>query len=742
MKHPHGIRTIGIPALTVLAAALLAGCSNNPYPAGETAKKTLFISFGSVTAKLDPATAYYAHELDLLNNICESPFTYHFLKRPYELTPLTAEEIPKPVYFDKDGNLLPPDAPAAQVARTEYTIRIKKGIYYAPHPCFAKDKNGNYRFRNLKSADLRKIETPCDFPITEKDTRELTAEDYLLQTRRLVDPSIISPLRTTMERVVVGMKELRQDYERMINGERERRRGAGGFNYSQEKNERENPIVLDYMKPECPGLVLVDRYTYKIILNRKYPQMLYWLAMHFLCPTPKEALDFYAQPALIEKQIVLNRWPVGTGAFYLSIYKPEEYVRFDRNPVFREEYYPAEGEPSDAADGFLDDAGKRIPFLDRVEMPREKEAITLWNKFLQGYYDTPLMTAAVSIETINMACQGKFELSEELRGKGVRLIQTVGPNIGGFAFNMRDDVVGGYTEEKCKLRQAIDIVLDYEEYISIFLHGRGVPSQGPIPPGIFGYEEGKAGINRYTHDWVNGKAVRKSVEYARQLMVEAGYPGGRDKDGQPLTIYLDHTLGTRPDFKSEFEWYRQKLAQLGIILKERPTDLSRYRQKVESGNWQCGFHGWLADYPDPENFFFLWYGPNGKADYDGENMTNYYNPEFDALYEQMETMENTPERTAIVTKMADIVRRDVPWAWSIHTLSYDLQHEWSYNGKPNYMGRDVLKYKRVDPELRVRRQKEWNKPVYRPVAIFFAVLVAGLVPAVVMGYRRERKGNG
>jgi hypothetical protein len=57
------------------------------------------------------------------------------------------------------------------------------------------------------------------------------------------------------------------------------------------------------------------------------------------------------------------------------------------------------------------------------------------------------------------------------------------------------------------------------------------------------------------------------------------------------------------------------------------------------------------------------------------------------------------------------------------------------------MGRDVLKYKRVDPELRVRRQEEWNKPVYRPVAIFFGIVIAGFVPAVVMGYRRERKSK-
>jgi Bacterial extracellular solute-binding proteins, family 5 Middle. len=54
-----------------------------------------------------------------------------------------------------------------------------------------------------------------------------------------------------------------------------------------------------------------------------------------------------------------------------------------------------------------------------------------------------------------------------------------------LGFNMLDKVLGGYTEKAKKLRQAISIVVDYEEYISIFQNGRGVPAQSIIPPGIF-----------------------------------------------------------------------------------------------------------------------------------------------------------------------------------------------------------------------------------------------------------------
>ena len=58
------------------------------------------------------------------------------------------------------------------------------------------------------------------------------------------------------------------------------------------------------------------------------------------------------------------------------------------------------------------------------------------------------------------------------------------------------------TESAKKLRQAISIAQNQEEYISIFINERGIPAQGPIPPGIFGYEEGEKGTDRVIYDWV------------------------------------------------------------------------------------------------------------------------------------------------------------------------------------------------------------------------------------------------
>src|SRR6185295_15783848 len=123
-----------------------------------------------------------------------------------------------------------------------------------------------------------------------------------------------------------------------------------------------------------------------------------------------------------------------------------------------------------------------------------------------------------------------------------------------LGFNMLDPLVGGYGERARKLRLAISIAVDDEEQISIFRNGRGIAAQGPIPPGIFGFREGEAGLNHYMYDWVGGEPQRKSIEYARKLLAEAGYPDGIDRAaGTPLIIYFDST-GAGAGAKATMDW--------------------------------------------------------------------------------------------------------------------------------------------------------------------------------------------
>jgi ABC-type transport system substrate-binding protein len=417
---------------------------------------------------------------------------------------------------------------------------------------------------------------------------------------------------------------------------------------------------------------------------------------------------------------------------------PNARMVLERNPHFRGEPYPSAGEPGDREAGLLADAGKTAPFIDRVVYTREKEGIPYWNKFLQGYYDQSGISSDNFDQAVRIDLEGEASLTSEMEARGIRLRTSVGTSTFYLAFNFLDPVVGGPSERARRLRQAISIAVDWEEFISIFQNGRGIPGMGPIPPGIFGYLEGEAGVNPVVYDWVDGAPKRKPVETAQKLLAQAGYPDGRDAaTGQPLVLYLD-TVQRGPGDKARLDWYRRQFQKLNIQLELRTSDWNRFQEKVRAGNTQLFFLGWNADYPDPENFLFLLNGPQSRAKTGGENTANYQNPEYDRLFERMKNMPNGSERQALIDQMVRIVRVDAPWAWGFHPKDYGLAHAWLTNVKPNQMARNGLKFYRLDTAVRETDRAAWNRPDLWPIGLGLLALAAAAVPAVVAFRRRER----
>ena len=99
MKIRYTLGMRAVPLSFLLSALLLCGCAdswNDPYPASERGKNILYSSFAERPKHLDPAQSYTSDEWDLITQILEPPFQYHYLKRPYELITATAETLPKP----------------------------------------------------------------------------------------------------------------------------------------------------------------------------------------------------------------------------------------------------------------------------------------------------------------------------------------------------------------------------------------------------------------------------------------------------------------------------------------------------------------------------------------------------------------------------------------------------------------------------------------------------------------------
>ena len=705
--------------LMVLVLALCA-CDkqgwNNPYPSSESGQNILYSSFAERPKHLDPAQSYSSNEVQFTAQIYEPPLQYHYLKRPYVLEPLAAESIPVPVYYDEAGNELGDDADAAQVAKAVYEVKIKPGIEYQPHAAFARG-NGKHDYHELSEEQLDDIEVLGDF--AETDTRELIAADYVYQIKRLAHPKVHSPIFGLMTEYIDGLSEYGKHLVEVLKQDKE--------------------AWVDLRDHDLIGAEVIDRYTYRITLKTKYPQFRYWLAMPFFAPIPWEADKFYSQPGLKEKNITLDWYPIGTGPYMLTINNPNRQMVLEKNPNFRGEQYPITGQDGDEQAGLLVDAGKPIPFIDKVVFSLEKEAIPYWNKFLQGYYDSSGVSSDSFDQAVNIGSGGEATLTEDMKARGIQLYTTVATSSYYGGFNMLDPIVGSPGGERARLlRRAIAIAVDYEEFISIFTNGRGIPAQGPIPPGIFGYIDDETGVNNYVYDVVDGQPKRKSIEHARELMDQAGYADGIDQEtGEPLLLYFD-TPASGPEAKATLDWWRKQFKKLNIQLVIRSTDYNRFQQKMRDGKAQIFQWGWNADYPDPENFLFLLYGPNKKAQLNGKNAANYASDEFDALFEQMKNLPNGLERLAVIQEMVDILRKDGPWLWGFHPKAFSLQHAWMKNTKPADVANNTLKYKRIEPDLREQSRANWNKPILWPLYLIIIVLVALVVPAVIANSRRKR----
>lgn len=689
---------------------------NNPYPSSESTQKDYYSSFTEQPKTLDPATSYTSNESLFLGQIYEPVLQYDYLKRPYTLVPLTAAVMPKVVLYDKLGKRLNSSL-EGEVASSVYTIHIKHGIMFQPHPAFAKDTQGEYEYLNLPAQffEQHDIHQLSDFK--HMGTRELTAEDYVYQIKRLADPYVNSPIYGLMGEHIVGFLE----YATTL------------------PDRKQHPGFLDLRTYPLTGVRLIDSTTYEVTLKGEYPQFIFWLAMSFFSPIPWEVDRFYTQAGMRENNLTFSWYPVGTGPFMLTENNPNRRMVLTKNPNFHEEYFPSEGSEEDKAHGYLAHAGERIPLIDRVIFVLEKESLPRWNKFLQGYYDLSGVAEDSFDQVIDVKKTGEIELTPQMRKKGIQLQEVTQPALYYLGFNMLDPIVGGTSKRARLLRQAIAIAVDYDENISIFYNGRGESIQGPIPKGIFGYRAGPQGLNPYVYTWKNNQKKRRSIQEARDLMTAAGYPGGIDKTTRaPLILHYDVASTGAPDEKAILNWMTKEFARIGIDLDIRTTQYNRFQEKIRYGNAQLFSWGWVADYPDPENFLFLLYGPNGKLKSGGENVTNYSNPEFDRLFDQMKNRQNDTKRQDLIDKMIEILRYDAPWAGGINPSVTVLRQPWMTPVKPSGVAQNNVKYVAIDIDMRNQLRAQWNQAILWPAFLLMFLLLIFILP-FWMVYRQSQR---
>jgi oligopeptide transport system substrate-binding protein len=710
------IGKIGIITICFIISAAANSHSwilNNPYPKNDDSKKIYYSSFAEQPKTLDPAKSYSTNEYLFITQIYEPLLQYDYFIRPYTLVPLLAANMPEVRLLNRDGLLLR-EPENKEIAFSVYRIRIKPGIRFQPHPALAKNNQGAYLYLNLTENYLQEhgIDKLDDFP--ETGTREVKAEDFIYQIKRLANPAVNSPIYGLMSEHIVGFREF-----------------ANNLKQKKSRDLRQIPLS---------GVSLVDDYTLEIKLYGQYPQFKFWLAMPFFAPVPWEADRFYAQKGMHHNNLSFDWYPIGTGPFLLSENNPNRQMVLNKNPNFRKEDFPSHGSLADKEAGYLKLAGEPLPLISRAIYILEKESIPRWNKFLQGYYDLSDVSNDSFDQAIQITSSGVAKLTPAMLDKKISLSQTVNQTIYYLGFNMLDGVVGEKSERARKLRLAISIAVNFDENIAIFYNGRGTPAQGPIPPGIFGYEEGEKGINAYVYQWGPTGRIRRSIKDAQILMQQAGYPDGIDpKTDRPLILHYDVPITGGPDDKAQLDWMRKQFARIGIDLNIRATQYNRFQDKMRTGNAQIFSWGWNADYPDPENFLFMFYSKNGKVKHNGENASNYVNAHYDRLFDEMKNRDNDEKRLNLIAKMVEILRHDAPWAWGINTETLQLRQQWVSKNKPNTINLGSLKYMAIDVKTRNELRALWNKPVLWPIGVILLAFVLSLSSLYWAYQRKERQ---
>lgn len=508
--------------------------------------------------------------------------------------------------------LLAESMPVISKDKKSYTIKIKKGVKWQDDEAFPNGKG-----------------------------RELKASDFTYAWKRMLLPEIQSPGTWIFEGKIVGWD-------------------------TYKKKLLENRAKADeILQEELEGIKVVDDYTLEFKLTQPYPQLLNVLAMGFGAPVAKEVTAKYGQQGMNERA-------VGTGPFMLKDFRKDSRIILVKNPTFRGEAYPSDGDEDAQKSGLLAAAGKQLPFVDQVVYSIFKETQPRWLQFMKGNLDA----AELPKDSFDAAILDG-DLKPELKSKGMKLAKGEESVIWYLNFNMKDKVVGG---KNADLRRAIAMAIDREEHIRKFLNGRGVKATSIVPRVI----QGHTGRVELMGDY--------NIEKAKEYLAKAGFPGGK---GLP-TIKFD-LRGGSTDQRQLAEFYKMSLAAIGVNMEIVVNTFPAYLEKEKNGNLQFFIGGWSADYPDAENFMFLLHSKNVSP---GPNASNYVNKEFDALYDKLAAMSPSPERTALIKKAEEIAFNDGVWSMLYYPIQYDLSFQWTKNFRPNALILNTDKYYDVDVEMR------------------------------------------
>ncbi len=604
-------RLVALTAIAAIVALGLVSCGDSS--GSDLSGKVINAPLRAQMGQLDPVTISTAYGNMVASAIFDTLLQYSYLYRPYRLEPNLVTKMP--TYHEGTKTL----EDGTEVPEIWYEFELKKGIVFHDDPAFG-----------------------------EAGPTEVKTDDVLYSIKRMADDSWVPQGWWLYQGRIVGF----DDYK------------AEQLALQQQATDAGEDFSFDYDKA-VPGLEKLDDYRFRIHLTEPFPQFLNILCMSYTAVTSRTVVEHYGKG--------VGQHPVGTGPFRVTSFE-ELKVVCEKNPTYREEYYPSipegdyPGKQADIDAGRYQDAGKRLPLADHLVFKVFEEDNPMWLLFLDGQLDF----CQVPAEAWEQAFQPDKTLKPDFAKQyGVNSYNLPLLDMIYYGFNYEDDVWGGDGNGKL-LRQAVAAALDNAERNELFYNGHNTLYSGPIPPGTYEFEDG---LDDLTYD--------ADVAKAKELLAQAGYPEGAEV---PKLIYETSSGGNN---KEQAEFLLRCLNAADLNFDVNFQNFPELNRKLK--NKQAQFFGlaWGADYPDAENFLQLFYGPNGSP---GSNNFNFKNDRFDELYEKASKMTESPERTALYREMRDIVRESAICLGQMSRIRFYVMQNRLQNFKPEEVFYTYWKY--------------------------------------------------
>jgi peptide/nickel transport system substrate-binding protein len=323
----------------------------------------------------------------------------------------------------------------------------------------------------------------------------------------------------------------------------------------------------------------------RIWLQRPFPAFLGLLTMPYCFVVPPEIVEQYGAD--------FRNHPVGTGPFRFKVWREDEKLVLVRNDNYFE----------------LDETGRRLPYLDAVNITFTRDKQSEFMEFMMGRLD--FLSGVHPVYKDELITRGGI-LNPVYSGR-IQMITEPYLNTEylGFLMDPTQDAVDGSPVLDRRIRQAINYGFDRVKMMKFLRNNIGTPATGGfIPAGMPSFREGL--VDGYSYQ----------PDRARELLSLAGYPRG---EGLP-----EITLTTTSDYLDLCEYIQHELSEVGIRIKIEVNTGASFRNRMANSHLEFFRGSWIADYPDAENYLSLFYSRNFSPA--GPNYTHFSNPSFDSLF--------------------------------------------------------------------------------------------------------------